>query len=114
QLPYHVADRARPLLHDVVIVAAERVRRDSAAHLAAPVDLGSRVRRVRIAEAHDGPVARVQTARVEAALGIFRKVSHRRVTADGEPLTIEVLALAQWMQPRKSNQHESPLVGDAR
>ncbi len=48
------ADRARPLLDDVVIVAAERVSGDSAAHLAAPIELGRRARRIRIAQAHDG------------------------------------------------------------
>ena len=45
KLPDDVADRARPLLDDVVIVAPERVRGDSAAQLGAPIDFGRRARR---------------------------------------------------------------------
>ncbi len=109
------ADRARPLPDDVVIVAAERVGSDSAAQLAAPIDLGRRARRVRIAQAHDRPVARVEPARVEPPLsvGVAREVSHRRMTAVSEPSAIEGFAIVEGMESGKSNQRESQFMGGA-
>ncbi len=109
------ADRARPLPDDVVIVAAEGIGGDSAAHLAAPIDLGRRARRVRIAQADDRPEARVEPARVEPALSVSlaREVSHRRVPAVGEPLAIEGFAIVEGMESGKPDEGEPQFVSGA-
>ncbi len=108
-----IADASRTLFHDLVIIAAERVGCDSATHLGAPIELGRRARGVRISQAHDGLVARVESARVEPAIGLAGEVSHRGVAAAGEPIAIEVFAVSQRTKLGESNQHEALIVGGA-